>query len=386
MRNILLVIKEPYLDKIPNLMTLIRFFDRKGDSVTIVSIVDQSYLIPGFSDSSRVSLHKVRPKKKKLSLPSSVRLLVHVSAFLFSERRKGRAFECIIGTGFHGNLIALLMSRVFGQVFVNHCLEYPTFKDSGEEPYTVKEAFYNNVIMKHSDFIVTHDDVHVDIISKKLEIDKGTFLVLPNSTTGPVVRLKSGEMRRNNHIEDWKTIVLHSGGLGVWFGSRELAQSTAGWGDDNVLVFHTSHVAAGNEYYENMRKVEYDGKVFFSTVPVPSEQLDDYVSGADIGVAWYEKAVLGYRCEYMGMAAGKIGNYLKCGLPVITNNFDSLSAYIDGYGCGICVDHIDEIGGAVDKIKCDYERYRENAFRCYEELWAPERFLKAIYSRIFREA
>lgn len=386
MRNILLVIKEPYLDKIPNLMTLIRFFDLKGDRVTIISIVNDNYLIPGFGDSSRISLYKVQPGKSRYSLPSSVKLFFHVAGFLASERLHGHSYDCLIGTGYYGNLIAMFMSRFFGRIFVNHCLEYPTFKDAGDEPYTYKEFFFNNVIMKHSDYIVTHDDVHVDIISRKLGMAKDVFLVLPNSTSGSVIRSKSDLMRKNNKVDEKKTIVLHSGGLGIWFSSHELARSASGWKNDNVLVFHTSHIAEGDKYYEEMRKDEYCGNVFFSTVPVPSEQLDDYVSGADIGVAWYNKDVLGYRCEYMGMAAGKIGNYLKCGLPVITNNFDSLSSYIHGYACGICVDSIAEIGYAVDKIKLDYARYRENAFKCYEELWNPDDYLKTIDRTIFGNA
>jgi hypothetical protein len=85
----------------------------------------------------------------------------------------------------------------------------------------------------------------------------------------------------------------------------------------------------------------------------------------------------------MGLAAGKIGNYLKCGIPVITNNFDSLSSYINRYKCGVCVDRLDEVGSAISEIRSKYEEYRDNAFTCYENVWKPEPYLESIYSRVF---
>lgn len=383
MRNILLIIKEAYLDKIPNLMTLVRFFDAKGDKVSIVTLVDDTYLVPDFDNASNISLYKVRPKKRKYSLPNSLRLFVAVTGFLFSERLHGRRYKCVVGTGYYGNLIAFMITRFFGGTFVNHCVEYPVLKGFDEEHYSTKDWFYNSLVMKYSDYIITHDDVHVDFITKHLSVGKEKFLKLPNATMGECVRSKSVSIRKTLVIDKEKTIVLHSGGLGVWFSSHELAKSSLHWKAGTVLVFHTSHVASGDEYYEKMCRDDYRNKVFFSVVPLPSDQLDDYVSGADIGLAWYNKSVLGYRCEYMGTAAGKIGNYLKCGLPVIVNNFDSLSSYIHGYGCGICVNCIEEIDRAIESIKLDYEHYRMNAFRCYEELWKPDSYLNTIYERVF---
>lgn len=75
----------------------------------------------------------------------------------------------------------------------------------------------------------------------------------------------------------------------------------------------------------------------FSLNPVSTYELDSLVASADVGIALYSEKELGYRATYMGLAAGKIGNYLKCGVPIIATKLLSLS-YIETYQCGILVE------------------------------------------------
>ena len=106
------------------------------------------------------------------------------------------------------------------------------------------------------------------------------------------------------------------------------------------------------------------------------------ISSADIGLALYSVKELSYRAELMGLAAGKIGNYLKCGLPVIASRMPSLK-YIKDYGCGILVDEESEIENAVSIIMEKKESYRENAFKCYRELWHPQNYLPEIHKKFY---
>lgn len=383
MRKILIISKDPFLDKIPNLMTMIRYFSGKGDFVNIVSIVSDEYLTPSFPGMDNVVFKGLRFDDNKRILPSTLLLFGHLVRMFLRDGGLFNRYDCIIGTGYYGNMIAFFISKLFGIYYVNHCLEYPVFKNFTHEKYGLINAFFNAMVMGKSDLIVTHDDVHIDLMSDKLSIRRGKFMALPNSTTGDVVRRKSDSIRKACDIGKDQAVILHSGGLGKWFGSHMLAECTGGWADDNVLVFHTSHLVDDDPYYIRMKQDDYKGRVLFSVKPIPSECLDDFISGADIGIAWYDKSVLGYRCEYMGLAAGKIGNYLKCGIPVITNNFDSLSSYINRYKCGVCVDRLEEVGAAISEIRSKYEVYRDNAFTCYENLWKPEPYLESIYSRVF---
>jgi len=86
----------------------------------------------------------------------------------------------------------------------------------------------------------------------------------------------------------------------------------------------------------------------------------------------------------MGLAAGKIGNYLKCGVPVIATNLPSLK-YIEDYKCGVLIDSFSELPTAIEKINKEYYTYRENTFRCYRELWDCSFYLDIILQTIIKD-
>ena len=118
-------------------------------------------------------------------------------------------------------------------------------------------------------------------------------------------------------------------------------------------------------------------KSCFLLNPVSTYELDSLVASADVGIALYSEKELGYRATYMGLAAGKIGNYLKCGVPIIATKLLSLS-YIETYQCGILVEKEKDIAFAINKILSNRDMYSKNAHRCYRELWHPESYLKKV--------
>ena len=203
-------------------------------------------------------------------------------------------------------------------------------------------------------------------------------MYLPNASYTDEFRGTSDYLGKRLGIDSDKVILLHSGGLGKMFLCKELAESAMDWGKDKVLVFHTSHKVEFDPYYISMvQAMKGRNNVLFSMKPVPNDELDELVASATIGVALYSVGELGYRAEYMGVAAGKIGNYLKCGIPVIVNRLPSLS-YIEEFRCGILVDDINDIEGACDEILAHYKDFQEGAYRCYNEIWHPKRYLELI--------
>ena len=137
----------------------------------------------------------------------------------------------------------------------------------------------------------------------------------------------------------------------------------------------------GNLYFESLYQTDYKGKVLYSLKPVSTFELDALVVSADVGIALYSEKELGYRATYMGLAAGKIGNYLKCGVPVIATKLPSLS-YIEEYQCGILIEFEKDIANAINKILSNRNRYSENAYRCYRELWYPEPYLIKVIEKL----
>lgn len=362
--NIILLLRVPFLEKIPSLKTMVLYFAEQGFNIKIISSYDKQY--PMFGNTHRnIKYSLVKKRTRKFGIPTSLKLIYKFLLEYFSHKP-----ACIIG----GDVIANdILSRIVPFRYVNFLLEYPTLGNLSEEES-----------LKKSKYIITHDKWHLDFLIKEYNLDKNRILLLPNSSYTPQNYKKSKYIYESLNIRDEKKIILHSGGLGKWFLSKELAKSVMNWPDNYILVFHTSHFVKDTPYYKEMiSDSEYDiNRVYFSINPLPNEELDELISSTYIGVALYSIEELGYRAKYMGLAAGKIGNYLKCGIPVIATKLESLK-YIEDYKCGVLIDDMKNIKNAIEYINLNYKEYSDNAHKCYSELWEPQRYLEDIRKTLF---
>lgn len=360
--KITVLLRVPFLDKIPNLKTLIIYLAQKGHKIEIISTESANYPIPDLTDFPNIKLKLVNQRTKKIGIPTTIKLLYVVLLSMIFHKS-----NFYIGGDNSANKLLFTLKKFLSFNFINFLLEYPDITDNQE----IKN-------IEGADFLITHDHWHSDFLKKHCDLSKTKCLYLPNASYTDVHKGSSDYLRNLLGIDKDKMVILHSGGLGKWFMCKELAEVSAKWSNDKILVFHTSHHVDSDPYYKAIKEdVGTRDNVLFSTNPVPNTELDELVASANIGIALYSVEHLGYRAEYMGVAAGKIGNYLKCGVPVIATRLPSLS-YIEDYGCGILIDELSQIEEACNKIKSDYPRYQEAAYKCYMELWHPEPYLKII--------
>ncbi|MDP3442601.1 MAG: hypothetical protein Q8T08_07020, partial [Ignavibacteria bacterium] len=234
-----------------------------------------------------------------------------------------------------------------------------------------------NYIIKHADHVITHDEYHLNFLVTHLNVNKSKILTLPNGTLGEAKIIDSTFLQKRLELNRNDLVILHSGGVGPWFLCQELAASTVKWQNNWKLVFHASHNIKTDPYAQELISESSTKNILFSLSPVATNELDDLVGSAHIGVALYSIEKLGYRAEFMGLASGKIGNYLKCGVPVITSKIDSLK-YIETYNCGVCVETAEDIYGAIEKISSNYTLFSHNALKCYNDLWKPNKSFQTI--------
>ncbi len=336
--------------------------------------MDSKYPVVSFSDDN-IRFKYVKKRTKIIELPTSIRLSWEFIKYFVNLRP-----SICIGGDTYGNLLLRSFKRILHFKHICFLLEYPQIITSSHETLSRMEKQDLNVLQK-ADVIITHDEFHREFLIKNLMIPSDRIMILPNATFTEINYYKSDFLQKRLGLLPDKRIILHSGGLGVWFKSKELAESTVNWPDNTVLVFHTSHKVDDDGYYQEISKKGYNGKVVFSTKPVSTYELDALVCSATIGIALYSKEILGYRAELMGLAAGKIGNYLKCGLPVIATKTLSFQ-YITDYKCGILVENEPEIAGAIAAILNAYDEFSTNARRCYQELWEPSKYLGTIGSEL----
>jgi hypothetical protein len=376
--KIICIIHEPYIDKIPSLKTLLTHLSNNGFKIIIITSYDPNYPPPSFLNEN-IQYITVKKRTKVFELATTIKMFFLILKYIGLNDTK-----YFIGGDMLGNMISYIYSHIF---FIKHlyfCLEYPQIPTQKVRKLTMTNKI-ENFIISRSSFIVTHDYYHKEFLIKYFKVKPDKVFLLPNSTSGkPNTSLSnSALLNKMLKIPKENTIILHSGGLGDWFSSFELAESTKTWEESYTLVFHTSHNVCNDAYYTKLAKAMIGrSNIIFSTTPVNTSQLDTLISSADIGIAWYSVKILDYRATLMGLAAGKIGNYLKCGLPIITQNFDSFRTYIEVYQCGICVSNFEEIFGAIKTIESNYDFFSKNAYRCYEEVWEPTQYLDKILNMI----
>ncbi|SHF36975.1 Glycosyltransferase involved in cell wall bisynthesis [Bacteroides faecichinchillae] len=361
--KVTLLLRVPFLDKIPNLKTLVVDLAKRGFDITIISAFNENYPVSDLSGFSNVKMVLVKQRTKKFELPTSAKLLLAtIKNILFSK-----SIYYIGGDNYASHLL-MILKKYFSFTYINFILEYPDIN----KPVELNE-------IEAANYIITHDHWHAEFISKYCKLRNDQILFLPNSSYTDEHRVHNNYLAECLQIPSDKNIILHSGGLGKWFCSKELAKAAMQWSKDNVLVFHTSHIVEHDSYFQSVKSLVSDSeKVFFSTKPVTNEELDRLVASAKIGIALYSLAELGYRAENMGLAAGKIGNYLKCGIPVIATKVHSLS-YLEDYQCGILVDNPFQIIDAINVILQNYDNYAKNSYTCYNALWHPKKYLDKIY-------
>lgn len=366
--KITILLRVPFLDKIPNLKTLVIALANKGVEIEIISTADKKYPNPDFAEYPNIKLTLVETRKKKIEMPTSLKLLFSVlRSIMFSKS------NYYIGGDNVACKILCWIRNIISFKYINFVLEYPDIEN--------KKELQN---IEVADYIITHDHWHSSFLKKYCGIKENQVIYLPNASYTDTHDECSDYLSRKLNIDPDKIIVLHSGGLGKWFCCKELACSAKNWNPKYVLVFHTSHIVETAPYYSDIKKeVGNCDNIFFSTNPVPNEELDELVSSAKIGIATYSIENLGYRVENMGLAAGKIGNYLKCGVPVIATRVHSLS-YLEKYKCGVLVDNTDQIEDAIKEIVNDYDNYVDGAYKCYNELWHPKKYCDKIYDILIK--
>lgn len=369
MKHILLILKEPFLDRIPSLKTLVWHLLNQGYRITLITSETEKFTLLSF-EHENLRIMKVRQRSKSLELPTTIKLLLKTFSFVIFHK-----VNFIIGGDAIGNVIASKVARLLKRKHIFFVLEYPQIITDKVSSLTRLQRLENKALEK-ANIIITHDKWHKQFLLSHFNLKSDNILLLPNASFTPEVTMKSDFLQCRLNIQGQK-IVLHSGGFGRWFKCKELAQSTENWSENIKLVFHMSHKLSGDSYFESVYNSDYHGKVLFSLDPVSTYELDPLVSSADIGIALYSEVELDYRATYMGLAAGKIGNYLKCGVPVIATKLPSLS-YIEEYNCGVLITKESEIANAINLILSDRDSFSKNAHRCYRELWYPEPYLLKI--------
>lgn len=352
--------KEPIIDRIPNLKSFIFRASQLGHKVLIITTSSKKYPIPSFL-SANITCKAVDERIHRFQSPTVFRFYSLCFFVLISNAFSD--YKLILG-GKYALIFGYFLRLVSSKKFIGFIIEYPELL----EGKSILDEFECNGI-KLCSKLITHDKLHAEFIAEKLNILNLDYSCIPNGTIGPAKTIQSNFLHNRLNINSNLKIILHSGGFGPWFDSVQLANSSSMLGNDFRLVFHISHSIENDKYYiDYLKSRDSNDETLFSMRPVATDELDALVASAYIGIAWYSTDVLGYRATMLGLSAGKVGNYLKCGIPVIVPDYESFS-YIDDYCCGVRINNLSSLKLAISKIENNYQYYSINAINCYDKLW-----------------
>ena len=373
------VMRAPFVDKIPGLRSLLHYLSEDGYRIELLCPTDDRYLAPSFLNEK---LKFTEINRDLWILGCHFRIPTTVKLFFQGRQTAIRSRPLyILGADKFGIIAAAGIAKTTRLPIASFCVEFPAIRHDGSSRLQIYD-YLEHVCLRSSDLVITQDRGHASLLTKEIGVKTERIAVLPNSSRGLARKLESNWLPGKFGFPSDSLIILHSGGLGRYFECLELARATRTWPESWRLVFHTSLKMEGAPYLQAVRQESDPHRVVFSTNPVPANELDLLVSSAHIGVALYSVEELGYRAELMGLAAGKIGQYLKCGLPVVASDIPTLRNYLEEYRCGICIRSAGEVKYAIECIMKDYDSYSENAIRCFNELWEPDKYCSIIADRL----
>jgi glycosyltransferase involved in cell wall biosynthesis len=220
-------------------------------------------------------------------------------------------------------------------------------------------------------FVIVQDEERGRLLAEDNALDWSRVVLVPNAPAGPARRRAKGYWHTRFELPRTARVVVHAGSLGDWTGIDAIVDSVAGWPADWVLVIHTRFDGESSAYVEALRARADPRRVYFSLKPVPRQEYDQLIDGADVGLAFYVpqagSAFTQQNVQTIGLSSGKLAYYLRAGLPVIVNRASSIAEVVERERLGVAVDDAGGIGTALQDLAAAYEEYSAGALRFFDE-------------------
>lgn len=278
-------------------------------------------------------------------------------------------FACVIGVDPDGLALARRLAR--GAPLGYYSLELLLSYELSSPSETQLKA-HERALSQQAAFVVVQDQERARLLVEDNGLDWSRVVLVPNAPAGPARRQPGRYWHTRFALPDDARVVIHSGSLGDWTGIEAIVDSASDWPAGWVLVIHTRFDAQSSAYVDGLRARANPRRVFFSLKPVPRQEYDPLIDGADVGLAFYVpqpgSAFTQRNVQTIGLSSGKLAYYLRAGLPVIVNQASSIADVVDGEGIGTSVPDAAGIRAALQSLSAGetYTRCSAGALRYFD--------------------
>lgn len=276
-------------------------------------------------------------------------------------------YTCVIGVDPDGLALAHTLARgaPLGYYSLELLLSYEV-SSAAEQQLKAQER----TLSRAAEFVVVQDEARGRLLAEDNQLAWERMVLVPNAPPGPARRQPSGYWHTRFELPAEAKVVVHSGSLGDWTGIEAIVESAARWPAHWVLVVHTRYDAESSAYVDALRARADANRVWFSLRPVPRQDYDPLIDGAEVGLAFYVSSggssFTQRNVQTIGLSSGKLAYYLRAGLPVIVNRAASIANAVEASGCGLAVEDAAGIGPALDQIASGYVDFSANACAFFE--------------------
>ncbi|HEY2595228.1 MAG TPA: glycosyltransferase [Chloroflexota bacterium] len=277
-------------------------------------------------------------------------------------------YGCVIGVDPDGLRLAHEVSRgaPLGYYSLELLLSYELSTPSERQLKAHERA-----LSRQAAFVIVQDEQRGRLLAEDNALDWSRVVLVPNAPAGPARRRPDRYWHARFDLPESARVVVHSGSLGDWTGIEAIVDSVANWPDGWVLVIHTRFDAESSAYVEGLRARADARRVYFSLKPVPRQEYDPLIDGADVGLAFYVtqggSAFTQRNVQTIGLSSGKLAYYLRAGLPVIVNRASSIAEVVERDDLGVAVDGAPGIAAALQQVADAYDRYSAGALSFFDQ-------------------
>jgi glycosyltransferase involved in cell wall biosynthesis len=372
-RRIGIAFWEGYLGVAPSLLSAIEHLASAGYSVHVVARdrAAEFPAIPEF-DSGRVRMTVLRP-----AVPGGGGMAGRIFRraldpidrlrFIWLCRSLAGREGCVawIGVDIVGMLAASTAARRTSAPVIHWSLELDDPR-GGLDPLRRLAAIWGRRFQKRAAITIVQDPIRGAALQAALGAGGGQYRHVPNSTSGPPVRLDDNVFHRMFNLPAHQRVILHAGMIGAEHLSDELARCAANWPSDWNLVLHERELRQADHPYLKAIAASGGDRVRLSLEPVPYDRLDRLFASAHVCLVLYS-AAMGDNVRLIGHASGKLAHSLKVGVPVVCTDSPGLAELVQDTRCGVVVSDLSQVEGAIRQILEDYEGFRDRAMSCYRD-------------------